>query len=514
MGRTEKSIKNIVYGLGAQSVTTLLTFISRTVMLHYLGLEVISLNGLFSEVIDALSLAELGIGSAIVYNLYKPLAEEEEEKVCQLMTFFKQAYQWIALAVFLLGALVCIFVPLLVKDIGYSPKDIRLVFMLFVIKISCSYLFSYKFSLLNADQKNYVYSIYSSLTRIVTVTMEVGVILIAKDYIVYLVICIGLTLLSNAVISAKTDAWYPYLRKAALPPEEKRHIFDNVKNIFIKEVSGKITNSTDNILISTMVSTIMVGKYTFYSTILNVFKQFTSHVDTGIRASMGNLFSGGTRAECEAVLYRLTWGYSVFGIICGVCFLSCSQSFIAFWVGEEYLLGLPIVFLLAVNLFLFICSKPIYVAMHVAGLFREGRNVSLLGSLVNLAVSILLAYRLGIFGVFFGTFLTYMIQIILKIYYVYQLRFQCTAKRYYCYMLKLVLLFLALAFISHWLCGMVPAFGAIWDFLIQGLVSAGVSGLVILLCYCRSSEFQYYKALFVRYGKRIKNSAWNGGKHE
>lgn len=504
MGRTEKSIKNIIFGIGAQIITTFLTFISRTIMLNYLGLEVISLNGLFREVIEALSLAELGIGSAIVYNLYKPLAEKDEEKVCQLMAFFKQAYQLIAVTMFVLGSVVCIFVPFIVKDIGYSQNYIRIVFMLFVIKISCSYLFSYKFSLLNADQKSYIYSIYSSIIRVATVIVEVGIICLAKNYIIYLVGCIGLTLLSNAIISLKVDAWYPYLRKATLPEEEKRHIFDNVKNIFVKEVSGKITNSTDNILISTIISTIMVGKYTFYSTIIGVFKQFTAHVDTGIRASMGNLFANGGKEECEVVLYRLTWGYCTLGIICGVCFFSCCQSFISFWVGEEYLLGMPVVFILAINLYMFMCSKPIYAAMHVAGLFKEGKNISIIGSVVNLVVSVVFAYSTGIFGVFFGTFFTYVIQIVLKILYVYKLHFKCAGKRYYLYMLNFFILFLILALVNSRLCGLVHTSLHLVDFLIQGLTSAGISGLVLLICYGGSAELKYYKGLLFSYVKKLK----------
>lgn len=504
MGRTEKSIKNIIFGIGAQLVTTVLTFVSRTIMLNYLGLEVISVNGLFREVIEALSLAELGIGSAIVYNLYKPLAEQDEEKVCQLMTFFKQAYRLIAITVFVLGSVVCSFVPFIVKDLGYSQNYIRLVFMLFVIRISCSYLFSYKFSLLNADQKSYIYSIYSSIVKVATVIVEVAIIVIAKNYIIYLVGCIGLTLLSNAIISSKVDARYPYLRKAALPANEKHHIFDNVKNIFIKELSGKITNSTDNILISTIISTILVGKYTFYSTIIGVFKQFTSHVDTGIRASMGNLFASGSKKECEVVLYRLTWGYCTLGIICGVCFFSCCQSFISFWVGEEYLLGLSVVFILAMNLFLFMSSKPIYAAMHVAGLFKEGRNISIIGSVVNLVVSIIFAYITGIFGIFLGTFFTYVIQIIMKMYYVYKLQFKCAGKRYYLYMLKFAILFLGLSFVCNRVCGMVHTSVPLLDFLIQGCISAGISGLVLLVCYWRSAEFKYYKTLFFGYVKRMK----------
>lgn len=505
MGRTEKSIKNIAFGIGAQLVTTLLTFISRTVMLRCLGLEVISLNGLFREVIEALSLAELGIGSAIVYNLYKPLAEKNEEKVCQLMTFFGQAYRVIALTVLGLGTCVCTFVPYIVNNLGYSQNYIRLVFMLFVVNISCSYLFSYKISLLNADQNSYVYSFYSSIIKTGTVIIEVCVIFLTKNYLVYLVLRIGLTLISNTIVSQKVDARYPYLKKAVLPKEERAKIFQNVKNIFIKEVSGKITNSTDNILISTIISTIMVGKYTFYSTIIGVLKQFVTHIDTGIKASLGNLFSNGSKKECETVMYRLTWGYCSLGIIFSVCFFSCCQSFISFWVGEQFLFDLSVVFILTANLFLFMCSKPIYAAMHVSGLFKEGRNISIIGSEVNLVVSIIFAHQTGIFGVFFGTFFTYVIQIFLKIHYVYKLKFEAPERHYHIYLLKFFGMFLILLAINYQLCSFIQTPVHLANFILKGIVAALVSGLSILLCFGKSEEFKYYISLGLVYIKKFRS---------
>lgn len=504
MGRTERSIKNIVFGIGAQLITTLLTFISRTIMLKFMGLEVISLNGLFWEVIEALSLAELGIGSAIVYNLYKPLAEKDTEKVCQLMTFFKKAYHFIAVAVFALGSVVCVFVPYIVNDIGYPESYIRMVFMLFVVNISCSYLFSYKISLLNADQNSYLYSFYSSIIKIVTVIIEVAIMIITGHYIIYLVGRILLTLLSNAILSKKIDAKYPYLKPAVLPKEECRGIFDNVKNIFVKEVSGKITNSTDNILISTIISTIVVGKYTFYSTIIGVFKQFTSHVDTGIRASMGNLFVSGTKEDCERILYRLTWGYCAVGVFCSVCFFSACQSFICCWVGKEYLLEWQVVLILASNLFVFMCSKPIYAAMHVAGLFVEGRNISIIGSVVNLVVSIVFAQFTGLFGVFFGTFLTYVIQIVLKIHYVYKLKFEAKSRGYFIYILKFLLLFCILLLICNRVCSLIDTSVYLVDFLVKGIISAIICMGALCLCYFRSAEFVYYKSLAMGYLKKSR----------
>ena len=260
MGRVEKSLKNIAFGIIAQIFTTVITFFSRTVMLKALGIEIVSLNGLFNEIIANLSLAELGIGSAIVYNLYKPLAENDHEKICQLMTFFKQAYRVIAGAILLIGTIVCLFIPLMVNGIDYSNTYMRFVFMLFVINISSSYLFSYKISLLNADQNNYIYSFYGTICSIVGSLLLIGCMLLTKNFVFFLVLSVFVTLATNIILSAVIDRKYPYLKHIPLPASERKGIFSNVKNIFVKELSGRITSSTDNILISTIIGTIVVGK--------------------------------------------------------------------------------------------------------------------------------------------------------------------------------------------------------------------------------------------------------------
>lgn len=508
MNRTRKSIKNIIFGFGAQLVTTLITFISRTVMLEYLGIEVVSVNSLFHEIISALSLAELGIGSAIVYNLYKPLAEKDENKVCQLMTFFKKAYRVIAGVIMLVGIIVCIFIPILIKDIDMTDTYLRFVFILFVVNISCSYLFSYKISLLNADQNNYLYSLYSTVFSVICAVINISVMLLTKNFVIHLYVSIALTLGRNIYLSRKIDRIYTYLHNEQLPKKDKKTIFDNVKNIFVKEISGKITSSTDNILISTIISTIVVGKYSFYSTILAVLKQFTERIDVNIRPSMGNLFASAGNEDCIRVLNRLTWGYCSLSVIFCSCFFSSCQSFISFWVGEEYHLDMITIYILTINLFCYISAKPIYSAMHVSGIFVEGRNISIIGSVVNLALSIILAQFIGLSGIFIGTFATYFIQIILKIYYVYKLRFQCSSRKYSWLMIKFSLLLVILTLGCNYICSYINTGVNVVNFVLQGFTAALISIIVLVLFLHRNEEFHYYKsmALAVLKKRKTKNS--------
>ena len=498
MGRTYKSIKNICFGIFALIVTTIMSFITRTVMVQMIGLEAVSLNGLFHEVIATLSLAELGIGSTIVYNLYKPLAENDVEKVCQLMTFFKKIYRLIAAVTFLLGVIVCFFVPVIVNDISYSNGYIRVVFMLFVVQIASSYLFTYKVSLLNADQNSYIYSIVTSISKVVGAILLLMILVYTKNYIFYLIGNIFVTVSTNIIASIVVDKRYTYLCDKTLPKEDKKTIFDNVKNIFIKQLSGKITNSTDNILISVMVSTVMVGYYSFYSLIIGVVKQLIDKVEVGIKASMGNLFVKGTNEECIKVLRRLTWGYSAFATVGCVGIYVCIEPFITLWMGAEYLLARSILLVLCLNLYCYIASKPIYSAMHVSGLFVEGRNISIVGSVINLIVSIVLGKYLGMLGIFIGTMCTYIVQIISKIYYVYKLKFYTSSRKYIWMWVKSIIILMTMLFANSYICNRVLITNLIVTIIVRALIVIVSCLLILVVCYVKTEEFTYFWKMIKR----------------
>ena len=510
MGRTQKSIKNIVYGFGAQGVTTLIHFLTKSIIARLLGAQIVAMNGLFQEVITCLSLAELGIGSAIVYNLYKPLAEDDKEKVSQLMTFFKQAYHLIALAVLLMGTVACFFVQYIVKDITYPMWFVRTIFMLFVVNAASSYLFSYKVSLLNADQKAYIYSFYSTIFYIIRMAINIAALFILDkygddySYIIYLSISIVTTLIANYLLSKQVDKRYTYLKKSPLPKEDQKRVFDNVKNIFIKEVSGKITSSTDNILISVLVSTIMVAPNQFYVTLSGVFMNLILQVESGIKASMGNLFAVGSNEECSRVINRLTLGYAAFSIWGCTGLFVCAEAFIRFWVGEEYLYSDAILFMITINLFCYIICKPIYTAMHVSGFFKEGRNISIAGSVVNLIVSIVLGKMYGIIGIFLGTFCTYAIQIVLKIYYVYKLKFNSSGWPYAIKMIMYSVILLGCMFGCKWVTGLYTIQNDVLRFLINGVVSSLIVVVVVIACFFKTKEFKYYLGMIQGALKKIR----------
>lgn len=498
MARTRNSIHNIIFAFLLQAVSILTNFVIRTIMVRYLGIQAVSLNGLFTEVLSALSLAELGVGAAIVYNLYKPLAENDHKKVSQLMVLFKNAYRLIAMITFFIGIALSPWIHYLINSISFSLDYIRLIYILFVIDLSISYLFSYKASLMIADQKNHIHSKISMGVKLFGGISKIIILMVSKNFVAFLVTSILITLVGNIVLSYVVDRIYPWLKdkQEQLPGEERKEVFSNIKNLFIKTLSGKITNSTDNILISTLVSTIQVGFYSNYSLVIGIFRQISNQIAYGgISASLGNLLMTEKDEKCIRVFYRLTYFFNVIASVSCVSVFCCITPFISMWFGSDYLLSTEIVFICCLNLYIEIATRPLWSIMEVSGLFKYDKYISIAGSIVNLVVSIVLGLYIGMLGIFIGTFMTYFIQAVLKAKLLFRGRFQSTPVRYYLKMLVMSVGMLLQLLLGKFICSRVIIENSIVEFIVYGCISVAVVGISIVSCTFRADSFQYFYQL-------------------
>lgn len=503
MGRTEKSIRNFIFAVGSQVVTVALSFITRTCLIYCLGIEAVSINGLFTEVITALSLAELGVGSAIVYNLYKPLSEGNHQKVSQLMNLFRKAYRVIALATLVIGVSLTPWLHFIIRDLSYDISYIRLVYLMFVFQSVVSYLFSYKIALLEADQNAYIYTKITTIFRIVGTVLVVLILLVTKKYIVFLGTNILLVILTNLYASHVVDQKYPYIdKKEKLPKEERSQIFGNIRNIFVKQFAGRVVDSTDNLLISSLVSTLLVGYYSNYLVVIGVFKQLADKMMSAAMASMGNLFVTEKTESKVVTLTRLTFIFYVFACIASVGVFACVQPFIRLWLGEEYLLGYSIVTILCLLLVTEITYKPLSSAMHLSGFFEIGRNISFVSALVNLAVSIVLGMRIGMLGIFIGTMCTYTIEIITKTHYLFKLYFKENSFQYVIFWFRMMTVFIVEIMIIHFI-NQYLHFPALPSFVFNGFLSVVLTLAVITLVFGRSDAYLFLKQLIMRYLKKV-----------
>lgn len=508
--RSARSAKNLLYGVISQGVGVAFTFLLRIVLVRKTGILSVSLNGLFTEVIAMLSLAELGVGSAIVYSLYKPLAEHDEKKIAKLMNMYKTTYRNIALAIFGMGLCLLPFIQHIVTRVDISDNYVRMVFFLFLVQTASSYLFSYKSSLLNADQNVYIVSGVTTVVKVIGEIINIILLFMFKNYIIYLIVEILITVMTNIVISVQVDKRYPYLNtNERLLNVEKKAIFKNVKNIFIGSLSGRITNSTDNILISVLVGTYEVGLYTGYSTLATGLRKIIDQLDSATAGSVGNLFAEGDYKKCDNVLRKLTFINYFFGSLFA-CLLYClSSTLVRIMYGEEYaydtnkLLGNLVIIIFSFNFFLSVLKNPLWRFMQVSGLFSKDKNISIAGSVSNLVISIVCGIRYGTFGILLGTIVTLVIQIALKIHLLYKDKFGMRSVKFY---------------LRYFLYGTVGAFGMLLskfisaevvtgnlyiDFVFKLAISASVPICINYILFCRTEEYEYMKSLLWGYMYKI-----------
>ena len=419
--RLQKSKRNMAHGLLFQAVYLVLNFVTRILIIRYMGMDTLALNGLFTEVLSVLNLAEMGVGTAITYSLYKPLAENDTDKISAIVQLFKKMYYGIAAFVFIAGVSLIPFLPKLITNINIDFSYLVLIYMLFLIESSVSYCFSYKLILLIADQKGYIQSKHAIINRVVFFFINLPVLVILRNYTLYLTIEIVRSLTFYILLSREAEKIYHFkdMKKVKLPKEEEKSIFRSIRQMFVGKLSNKVLNSTDNILISSLISTTVVGVYGQYSMFINGFLRLFSQVNESITGSIGNLIAVENKEKSYSVLRNVTYLFFVSASVCACCLLSGINPFLAFVVGKEYFLEMPVLMVVVSNMFFEILKMPLWTFFYTTGMFKDDQYISMAGCILNLIVSIVLTKKIGLAGIFVGTFLSLLLMYVLKLYVLY-----------------------------------------------------------------------------------------------
>ena len=287
--RTQKSTFNLISSVASQFLAIILSFVSRSVFIYTLDARYLGINGLFTNIISLLSLAELGISTALIFSMYEPLAHNNKKKLAALTRFYKKLYTIIGIVITILGLSLFPFLDFFINlDVGIP--NVKYYYLLFLLQSVCSYFMVYKTSIMIADQKNYILTRNTMLCNICATFTQIVVLLLWKNYAIYLVVIVAFNILGNFYNSRVAEKQYPYINdNEELENTEKRVIWDNIKSMFMYKLGGVILNNTDNILISKLVGTLEVGIYSNYSLILQKISNLTSLVFTSLQASLGNL---------------------------------------------------------------------------------------------------------------------------------------------------------------------------------------------------------------------------------
>lgn len=410
--RTRNSLLSLFTGIGGQILNEALRFITRTVFIYTLGKMFLGINGLFSEIMAMLSLTNLGVGTAIIYRLYKPIAENDGHHVRVLLKFYKRAYQIIGVAILILGLCLLPFLQVLIKDydrLGSIGLNAEVVYLLFLGQSVVSYFFfAYRNCVFSADQKQYIINAVNIITSIVTAVVQIAVLYLWQDFIIYLLVGIIDGLLKNIVIAVMAYQQYPiYFQKESdsLPKTEIKLMLKDCGALLVYKISVVVNKSTGNLILSTFIGLAIVGLYSNYVMIYASATMLIGQILSAIKGSLGNLFATST-TENKYFFFEVTnfAAILVAGTI-GVIIALCSNEMIGLWIGADYVLSQPFSILVGIEVLTYAMQLNLGQVRTVAGLFRQMWIRPVVSMLVTLVSTIILVQYIGIYAVPLGIIL-------------------------------------------------------------------------------------------------------------
>lgn len=409
--RTKKSIINMVVSFTSQIIFIALGFISRRVLIYSVGVEYLGINGLMTNILTVFSLAESGIGTVICFNLYEPLAKKNYEKVKSLMLLYKKSYHLLALFTLIVGLLFIPFLPMFLK--GNTVSDVYLIYGLYLFSSAASYLFSYKATLNNADQNKYLTTIANTITQILVLILKVLILYFTENYILFLTIDIFSTILKNIIFSYIVDKRYPFLKDKnvqKLDKDTESKIFSNIKALFINKIGYIISQCSDNLVISSLISVTSLGLYSNYTTLVSFVSGFVTLFTGSLNASLGNLIALEDSNKVYSVYKKINLINTFLYTISAVCLLHLVEPFIIWWLGDcSFVMSKSVLIVTILNFYFRGINLSIDMVKNASGLFKQDRYISILEAITNLIISILLAPKHGITGVMIGTLFSFLV---------------------------------------------------------------------------------------------------------
>lgn len=493
MSRIEYTAKNIAWGYVAKITSLFIKFFSRTVFIHTLSEAYLGVSGLFTSVLGMLSFTELGIGTAINFSLYKPIAENDREKIKSLMQFYKVAYRAIAATVMGLGLCFIPFLKYIIDDPG-NIGNIYVYYILYLIDTSFSYLVTYKYSLPNAEQKSYIMSNVNMIWSIATTAVQIIVLLCFHNFLIYLVAQVVCGIVSKGFNALYLNKKYPMLNEPAqkLSKQDMEPIKRNVIALVVHKLGDVVVNQTDNILISTFISVTVVGYLSNYNMMITSVGAFVTVIFSSAVASFGNLIASSTPDYEYKIfkVYRFV-GFWLYGF-CAIAFYILLTPFVTLWAGEPWIIEEAAVALICLEYY----NKGHRVCLNnfktAAGVFNQDKWVAFGQALINLAVSIVAVKKIGLPGVFVGTVISGLFSTAIKPGIVFREVLHTKAVYYYMDSIKYFCVFIVPCVICRIAKAIIiPDTVTYGNFTCLMAVVAVIPNLWFLLVFYRDDNFQY-----------------------
>ena len=489
--------RNIIAAVFKQVLNIVLPFIARTIVIYALGELYQGLNGLFTSLLQVLSLADLGFSTVVTYLLYEPIVKKDNEMICAIMAFLKRIYRYVALAILLVGLLLMPLIPLVIK--GEYPQEINLYLLygFYLLNSVVSYsFFAYKSTLLIAMQRESVVSNVTSAVLAGTRLLQIAALLITKNYYVFMALTIMGTIATNLLNEHYSRKLFPEIKAVGSIDEKTRKEFEKqIKGIMITRLADMARNSLDNVILSFLLGLTAVAAYDNYFYVFTALYGISVVIAHALQAGVGNSLATESVQKNYEDLEKFTFIYTWFTGWCTVCLASLYQPFMRIWMR-----GKPDVILSDFTMILFCIYFFAITINNVRNLYANGKGLFwelkfwyAAEAVANLLLNLLLGWLWGIPGIVIATILTIIIfNFIGRTNVLFSKYFQFRPKEYYLQCATYAVVTAAIAAVTYYVCSFI-AMGGYVELGIKLVICMILPNLLYLLSYHGSARFQQAK---------------------
>lgn len=505
MQRTKNAVRNLVFGFINKMIIMLFPFVIRTIIIRELGAGYLGLGSLFTSILQVLNLAELGFSSAVVFCMYKPIAEKDSETICALLNLYKQIYRIIGIVILVIGLALTPFLPYLIKGTVPNGINIYILYYIYLFNTAITYfLFAYKSTLLVAHQRNDVVSNISSLTNILQYFLQIVVLIVYKNYYLYVILTIITTILNNIMCAWRAKKMFPnYIPHGKVNNNIKKEINEKVMGLMIQRVCATTRNSLDSIFISAFIGLNAVAIYTNYYTIMNSVVGITAIITSAITAGIGHSIVTESEDKNYRDMNKFNFMYMWISGWCTVCLACLYQPFMELWMGKEYMLSYGMVILLCIYFYSLKIGVIRGAYSDAKGLWWENRYRAIVESVANILLNFLFVKLWGIYGVVIGTNISLLVinfgygsQILFQHYFVNQ-----KIREYFTSHFIYALVTLIVCWITYSICSLVNL-QLFLSLIIKLLICIIVPNILYFLFYFRTKRYHecliFVKKVFLR----------------
>ena len=495
MNRSKIIVSTSIIKFVSQFLDIVLNFVVRKVLLSYIGVQYLGLNGVVADIISMLSITELGFQAAIIYRLYKPLSQNDQDAINSILSALKQIYRIIGLIIIGGGLCVLPFLKFLIKDDSLSMVTVITAYLIMLFSSGISYFISYKRTLLFADQKQLISASIDTWVNIFIGFVKIICVVTFRNYYLFVILTLIQTVLSNGLINLYCNKLYPNLNSNAKVSDSlRKDLYSDTKNIFAGKIAAYVYSSTDNLVISSIIGTGMVGITGNYTTLLNALTRLVLAVMSPFQPMIGDYLITADREKNKKLFQVYTFLRYTFTLLILAPAEVMVDRFISLFYGSDYIMPRIITILIVADYYISIVHGPTGEYITGSGLFKEEKHVLFLGAFANITISIIGAFIFGVPGVLAGTVVSQMIMWLGKARLAFKHSLNYDVKQILSYWITQVLyitVFIAVCLVSSNILDVLPLENTVTGFILAGVICVTIAFLAFLICFTRNDSFRF-----------------------